>query len=352
MMPRWDWGRKAILNRQYKCKIGPMDAALFTTLPKIRQIRTRRDIAAVADLIELCFANTMDRDGREYVRYLRKMASGGDFPFISPRNPLEGISYLPVRGFVWEEDGLIVGNLSLIYIHRFGRLYALIANVATHPEYRRRGIARDLTLKALNAIQSQGLSDAWLHVRDDNPAAEKLYQTLGFEEQFRRTQWQWEPGLNMGPPPELEDVKIEKRTRKDWQLQESWLDRVYPPEIAWNLALEKTRLRPSLQAAIKHYFSGGEDLHLAARHKGHLIGVLSRQSSPLYSDNLWLGCDPQQEVLAGRALLTTIADKKLGAKPLALNYPAGKLVDVVRLCGFYPHLTLIWMRKTFNIERK
>ena len=40
----------------------------------IRQVQTRRDVAAIADLVELCFAEYMDPDGREYLRYLRRIS--------------------------------------------------------------------------------------------------------------------------------------------------------------------------------------------------------------------------------------------------------------------------------------
>ncbi len=312
----------------------------------IRQIRTRRDIAAVADLIELCFATTMDSDGREYVRFLRKLASGTDYSVFSAA-ALETRTPPPVRGFVWEEDGRIVGNLTLLYFFRSGRRYALIANVATHPDYRRRGIARELTLKALDVIQSRGLADAWLHVRDDNPAAIKLYLSLGFEERFRRTQWMWEPQLRNFSTLDLPGIKVGRRTRQDWTLQERWLDETYPSEMRWNLPIDKNRLRPSLMAALQRFLMGDEDRQLAARYQGSLIGVLSWQATSLYADNIWLACDPRYEERAANALLTTMTRHYHRSRPLSLNYPAGRLSDVLEFCGLYPHLTLIWMRKTF-----
>ena len=65
--------------------------------------------------------------------------------------------------------GRIVGNLSLIPFVRRGHVVYLIANVAVHPDYRRRGIARQLTQTALDYLRQRGVSSAWLQVRDDNP---------------------------------------------------------------------------------------------------------------------------------------------------------------------------------------
>ncbi|RPJ49686.1 MAG: GNAT family N-acetyltransferase, partial [Chloroflexi bacterium] len=113
----------------------------------IRKVNIRQDLLAVADLIELCFANTLDEDGREYLRQLRWTAR--DMNYLSwLQGAAERIS-TPLYGFVWEENGQIIGNLSLIPLNRGGRLVYLIANVAVHPDHRRRGIGRLLTQEAL-----------------------------------------------------------------------------------------------------------------------------------------------------------------------------------------------------------
>ena len=36
--------------------------------PNVRSMNMFRDLPAVADLIELCFADTMDNDGQRYIR--------------------------------------------------------------------------------------------------------------------------------------------------------------------------------------------------------------------------------------------------------------------------------------------
>ena len=58
----------------------------------------------------------------------------------------------------------------------------MIANVATHPEYRGRGIARALTMTALDHARYHNAVATWLQVRDDNPDAIHIYKTCGFEE--------------------------------------------------------------------------------------------------------------------------------------------------------------------------
>ena len=58
----------------------------------------------------------------------------------------------------------------------------LIANVATHPDHRRKGIARTLTEQVMQHARQRGVDALWLHVRADNPGAVQMYSDLGFVE--------------------------------------------------------------------------------------------------------------------------------------------------------------------------
>lgn len=56
-----------------------------------------------------------------------------------------------------------------------------ILNIATAPEYRRRGGAELLLRQALERGLSLGMESAWLEVRRSNQGAIQLYQRLGFK---------------------------------------------------------------------------------------------------------------------------------------------------------------------------
>jgi ribosomal protein S18 acetylase RimI-like enzyme len=155
--------------------------------PHLRPMNMFRDLPAVADLIELCFANTMDNDGQRYIADMRRASR--DDGFLRWASHMTESASLPLTGFVWEEDGRIVGNASLIPFRDRGKRIYLIANIAVHPEYRRRGIARVLTRRAMKYGWDKKASALWLHVRDDNPGAIELYGELGFQEVTRRTTW-------------------------------------------------------------------------------------------------------------------------------------------------------------------
>ena len=114
--------------------------------PHLRALNILRDLPAVADLIELCFSNTMDSEGQRYVQDMRR--AGRDDSFLRWATKMTETTSLPLTGYIWEENGKIVGNASLVPFRRKNERIYLIANVATHPDFRRRGIARALTERA------------------------------------------------------------------------------------------------------------------------------------------------------------------------------------------------------------
>jgi len=58
---------------------------------------------------------------------------------------------------------------------------AHIATIAVHPEYRGRGIGRQILLAALRECVAQGALSATLEVRERNTIAIDMYRKLGFE---------------------------------------------------------------------------------------------------------------------------------------------------------------------------
>src|SRR5512145_1124148 len=172
--------------------------------PHLRPLNVLRDLSAVADLIEVCFSPTMDNDGQRYLSDMRRASH--DDSFLRWASRMTETASLPMMGYVWEQDGQIIGNASLIPFRDKGKRIYLIANVATHPDHRRRGIGRILTQRAIAHARKKNTTSIWLHVRDDNPGAIKLYEDLGFQEVARRTDWQANPDSSFPKPPT--DIQI------------------------------------------------------------------------------------------------------------------------------------------------
>src|SRR5512147_2160911 len=180
--------------------------------PNLRPLNVLRDLSAVADLIELCFSPTMDNEGQRYLSDMRRASR--DDSFLRWASRMTETASLPLMGYVWEQDGRIVGNASLIPFRDKGKRIFLVANVATHPDYRRRGIGRALTERVMRQARDKRASAIWLHVRDDNHGAIKLYQELGFQKMAHRITWYAPPDTRLSYPNT--DIKIVQRQPRFW----------------------------------------------------------------------------------------------------------------------------------------
>lgn len=81
-----------------------------------------------------------------------------------------------------------------------------VMNIAVHPEFRRKGIAKILLLGLMDKLKTNGVSSLTLEVRASNTAAIALYQQLEFRQVGCR------PGYYRHPK---EDAII---MRKEWQI--------------------------------------------------------------------------------------------------------------------------------------
>jgi RimJ/RimL family protein N-acetyltransferase len=174
----------------------------------LRPVNLSSDLGQVADLIELCFGSTMDAAGRAAVEEMRWVA--GFRPALWVMRWVDQMTRGVMQGFVWEEDGHIVGNVSL-YPSGYNSYVWIIANVAVHPDYRGRGYAIALCRAALERIQAWRGSTAILQVDADNPAAIHVYEKLRFRRERVFTRWVW----TLGSPPKKFDP-MPYITYKSW----------------------------------------------------------------------------------------------------------------------------------------
>ncbi len=307
----------------------------------IREIQAPHDFLPVADLIELCFAATMDEDGRDFLSSLRKAGRAAQSMEWIP-GVREQVSY-PLQGFVWEQENRIIGNLSLIpqlFQHHW---YYLIANVAVHPDFRQKGIGRALTEHALQHIRALGTGQAWLQVRDDNPVAYNLYKKIGFEEHCRRDTW-----LGRSPSSKEADphnaFDITPRRSSDWPQQKNWLESTYPEEIAWNFRFDGSRFEPGFWKTIYRFFSGVVHHHWALRRQNILKGVATWEPTSHHADFLWLGVDQDGQDENISHLLRYFFSDFFSFRPVMVNYPAGQAHKAFLENGFHLQHSLIWMK--------
>jgi ribosomal protein S18 acetylase RimI-like enzyme len=317
---------------------------------KLRPFDPARDLRQVADLVELCFADTLDQEGHSYLRHMRAAARAPGY--MRWAGMFSGSSATPPFGFVWEEDGQVIGNLTLIPYLSLKHNYYLIANVAVHPIYRRQGIARSLTEAGVNYIRRRGAQAAWLHVRAENAAAGSLYRSLGFNERASRTTWHNQPETSADRIAQPHDaslsenqmgIKIVPRRSEDWQTQRLWLRKVYPPQIAWQIQLRMRSVRPGFWGFIYRLFN---EMHLrqwSAIRDGRLIGVITWQASLSYADHLWLAVNPEVDETAVAPLLSFVRKHSSPKRVLSLDYPSEHARQDIQSAGYAEHQTLVWM---------
>lgn len=317
--------------------------------PHVRPLNVLRDLPAVADLIELCFSSTMDNDGQRYLSDMRRASH--DDSFLNWASHMAETTSMPLMGYVWEQDGRIVGNASLIPFRDHGQRIYLIANVATHPDYRRRGIGRALTERCMQQARDKGAHAIWLHVRDDNPGAIRLYEGLGFAEIARRTTWHAIPDRFVPIP--RSDLQITMRQPRFGAQQQDWLRRLYPDALSWYHSWNFNALRPGFLSWVYLLFVDFNIKQWAAIRNDELLATLSWMPQGGRSESLFTAVPPippedgLHVALHGEALTQLLIHARRALSnhsSLAMDFPAGVLDDAIRDAGFRPRRTLLWMR--------
>jgi len=188
-----------------------------------RPINLTKDTRQVVALLNLTF-------GHRGQRMLGEQVSLNYASPITMRWNMLSRGFVP--GFVWEESGRIVGNVTLLESQLIGRY--LIANVAVHPDYQRRGVARSLMQEAFNYIVQNRGHKILLQVERDNLAAINLYNSLGFVAIGTMNQWHVAPSrLKIEKPVGPAISGVRQLERHDWQ-EAFQLDRkVVQPDLNW-----------------------------------------------------------------------------------------------------------------------
>ncbi len=310
---------------------------------QIRPARPRRDLAAIADLIAVGFAETLDAQGRLLLRDMRATARWGPLSWALAR--LLGVIPL-LRGYVWEEEGHIVGNVSLTPAG-YGRGW-VIANVVVQPEYRRRGIARALMETALADVSKHG-AFAVLQVLEANEAARKLYRDLGFAEERAFTRWR-RPTYSEGHTPPTVPYAVQRLRPRDAAALLALAERERPNArggLGWLRPTRAEALRPSRWLTFAfgggklraHWGIWGEQGTLeAALSVEHILG-----SYTLYFDALVRPQSAERRALLD-ALVHFVARRFVG-RSLVTEHPADDKIgaDVWRAHQFRAERTLVHM---------
>jgi ribosomal protein S18 acetylase RimI-like enzyme len=314
--------------------------------PHIRTINIRKDLTAVADLIDLAFADHMDDEGRDYLRHIRMISRSLGGYLVDGTTP--ETSQFPFHGYLWEEDHRIIGNLTLIPVRKREPGSYFIANVAVHPDFRGRGIARQLTDRAIVHVRQHLGKMVYLQVREDNPPAIHIYQQTGFEEFSRRTSWVVDGSRLTGRPNT--SITVTRRKKSDWQQQLHWLRDIYPETISWNLPYSLDRLQPGFINQVNNFLNGFVVRSLSAYQQSRLIGIATFERGFAVNDYIWLASSPVWEDSAISTLIPRLIARSFKPRRILVNYPANRGVEAFTSCGMRPLHTLIWMKLAISLN--
>jgi predicted N-acetyltransferase YhbS len=293
----------------------------------------------------------MDTSGRAAVREMRTLSQ------MRPvMHTLLGVSELVQGinlGFVWIEGGRLVGNVSIYPANipsSFGKTW-IIANVAVHPDYRGRGIARELMRTGMNAIRQRGVA-AILQVDADNYVAQRLYDRLGFVRESTWTHWRRSSSLRLPPPVIQRDFYITRRRDNEWRAEMALAANVRASTrggLGWQRPLHESLFRPSLTKTLNNWINLRSVEHLIVRTEdGKSLRTSLWIESAFATTTIQLtminGSD--QAGLCEEALLN-LAIRRYGIRtPLTMEHPTDDeaMRPLLLRYGFHTQRSLLHMR--------
>jgi hypothetical protein len=154
--------------------------------------------------------------------------------------------------------------------------------------------------------------------------------------------WQVKP--NRYASVDEHDPAFTKRSPRDWPLQETWLQRLYPDLLTWYQPMPWNTLRPGFGPVLYRFMMDYNVRHWVARSGGYPSAILSWQAMAGQNDRLWAAVPSEGSDQSLLALLRHARGELSWRQSLTLDFPAGEYKASIEEAGFYPHRTLLWMK--------
>lgn len=226
-------------------------------------------------------------------------------PLLRRLNPFSP-GYVP--GYVWLEDGLIVGNVSLIQSQLQGRY--LIANVAVHPDYRRKGIARGLMEIAMEHVRLRKGREIFLQVRDENGSAVNLYRRLGFKAVGSVKNWYTSTSRLKLSHTDQSAGDIRPLRRSEWRTALNLDFLSVDPDLTWPSPAQSDKYDRSLVNRIETFINGSrqeiwiKEIEFGEERRSIMAGLVNLWSNWGRAMKLELRVHPATKGTIERELLT------------------------------------------------
>ena len=302
---------------------------MSSTQNGIRAFDISQDINTMTNLVEVAFKGELERWGsnfREQMEIAQKMV-----PLLKVLSRISDVFRHTFDGFVWEEEQDMV---SLVIIQKMGldKTRWLIGNVATHPDYRRKGLARKLIMRAIEHANSKGAEVCTLEVHAEAEPAYNLYRSLGFVHYDSITALKLDgvPDVQVLP---LGGYQIRSMKFSEWQARYELATRETPQGVQAFLPVSMAEHRISpIEYITTPFVMRLQSLKLhrwAIEKDGQLVGTMSLLASKKANipNDLSIYIEPKHRLLLAEPLLT------LALRTLR-NYP--------------PQITRVEIRSTYT----
>lgn len=309
-----------------------------------RPINLNRDVPQVMNLLELVFGHKL---GNSEQRLFSSEQWFGQPAFLWRLNPMSSKLAL---GYVWEEYGRIIGNATLLTTRTADRY--LVVNVAVHPDFRRRGIARSLMDTLIGLVRRRGGQQILLQVLKDNAAAINLYRSMQFKTLGSITTWHCpqqrlrdiEPVIGNQPQPMIREL-----ARSEWQRAYHLDLTCLQPDLNWPEPLPKDTYKMTLWRRLEYFLNGRHaEVWVTTNEANQLTGLAGMWSEWGRPHQVTLRVHPAWQGLLERPLLAKAIRRLryLPRRTIRINHPDDdKLVNqLLREANFQPRRTLTHMR--------
>ena len=309
----------------------------------LRPFDPRRDFRSVVELIDIAFGDKLTPTAQASLAEMRHLARWG--PLLWWLYWPRWFGVMAMSGFVWVEEGRVVGNVSL---RRSSGANAFIGNVAVHPDWRGRGIASQLMKAALDEPNARRGHWIGLEVRADNLAARQLYEQLGFQEIGRTVCMLRPAGLPIGNLPV--HPLLRRGRRRDSTALIHLMHAIVPEPHRQLLELSDVDYQLGWQRVLDCWFDGRREFWWVFEEKESLCGaVRALQERGRRPNRLEILIAPEhsghlEDVLVRRGVtsLCSVSDKMI---EVVLLPSSNLLLEALEEMGFQRACVLIQMRQ-------
>jgi ribosomal protein S18 acetylase RimI-like enzyme len=323
----------------------------------VRTIRLPGDLVPFADMLIETFQypenpewSVQEDEQEDLTRELRSLRRL--WPAIRVAQALSKPLRDLFRGFVWDEDGRI--GAAVISQRRGATNMWTIGAVGVLPEFRRRGLARQLLTMTLEDVRKRGGTHIVLAVIDKNVPAYSLYRSLGFEHYSSQIEYHIAPEAVRKAVSRIPS-RYSKRPLKrfDWKTRYTLANRITPDEIAAHEPVTPERFRSPapvrLLMPVLSKLQRRTEQRIVLSLDGTVIGHGGYRTtkSQKGTSSIWAEVDPEYPDVAKPLLEGLLADVNAVSPTLRIQLSTSTwmpaLCEAAKELGFQKRVEYHWL---------